>query len=60
MPVPSTPILAAALPAVIRRAKKTKWCAECRRRIPAGTLYIECSPWRWTHMGDCPEGEVPA
>lgn len=37
----------------IKRARKTKWCAECQGRIEAGSTYIEVSPWRWTHRR-CP------
>jgi hypothetical protein len=54
MAVPSS-ILPQTPPPQIRRAKKTKFCADCAGRIEAGTRYLECSPWRWTHLtGKCP------
>lgn len=40
-----------------RRAKRTKWCHDCRSRIEVGTLYLEWDSWRWTHLTDaCPDG----
>ncbi len=40
----------------VRRARKAKWCADCRGRIEPGARYLEHSAYRWTHLaGKCPE-----